>query len=220
MRRTLVMAAAIGVLVAIAIAGSASAAKEDRPDPFPVTETNVDENGSIKVHEQGTVKVDITNPDLAVSVDTSTPLDVNVANVPTVELASASSVELGSDTTSLLEELRDILATPSSAGPLISTVTRTRDIDVEDVSVTNWFFPDTLVTTLVISSPGDKIVVNGYSNGSNVLEIGHVQRDWPSVVTIPFPAALSLDQFRVFCGNHVIDCDVNISIIGLAPAGE
>lgn len=80
--RSLTAFAGLVLFVSSAHAGKPSdPPPAETPPPMPVLEQNLDSNGWIKVHEQGTAKVDIQNSSLDVNATIdNTELDVNVVN--------------------------------------------------------------------------------------------------------------------------------------------
>ena len=80
-------AAAAVVLGGVLVTAAASGAPPDTPPvgaTQPVREQNLDASGQIKVHEQGTADVHVTNPSLNVSVG-NFPSSVAVSNFPATQ---------------------------------------------------------------------------------------------------------------------------------------
>ena len=75
-------------------------------NPVPVAEQNLDGNGNVKVHEQGTANVNVTNSSVPVSAAQSGPWDVSLDGTPAVTSA---------DTTKKVAQLaNDFRATPTT----------------------------------------------------------------------------------------------------------
>jgi hypothetical protein len=114
--------------------------------PLPVREQNVDTNGNIKVHEQGTANVNVTNSSLTVAPPntvTSGGDRVNVSTATGLQLlghtvtATALSIHLGDGVTSVdLESGIDDPATfygPADFGNASIVLTLTRPISFNSI---------------------------------------------------------------------------------------
>lgn len=216
-RRTLILVAAMAAFTAVVAAGAARAANEGTSPnrPIAVTESNVDEDGNIRVHEQGTVSVDVVTDDLEVTVSDEQPLDV--------ELASSSA--------GLLADIEDALTAlepgPVAPTPRAADAVRFFDFSMERTIFTEQAIPrlldmePILATTLLISAENDELIVEGYQGGTDssdrVFAVGHREMDFPNTLAITFPAPLPLDVIGVWCGNEAEDCEVSISVIGYEP---
>ena len=216
-RRTLILTAAMAAFIALVAAGTARAAGEGTAPnrPVAVTESNVDEDGSIRVHEQGTVSVDVVTEDLEVSVSDEVPL----------------SVELGSSSASLLTDIEDALVAldPGADGPAPRAADAVRffDFSMERSIFTAQAIPRLLqmepivATTMLISAENDELIVEGYRGGSEasdrVFSVGHREMGFPNTLVVTFPAPFLLDEIGVWCGNEAEDCEISISVIGYEP---
>jgi hypothetical protein len=67
--------------------------------PLPVQETNTDANGAIKVHEQGTANVNVTNSSLTVAAPTPVTGGGDAASLPA---SAGSATDVGSQTATAL----------------------------------------------------------------------------------------------------------------------
>lgn len=72
----------IGALAGVILAGTADAGSPGPPGGQAVAEQNLDEDGLIRVHEQGTADVTVTNDSLDVDLAFPDTQDVNVTNTP------------------------------------------------------------------------------------------------------------------------------------------
>ena len=210
-RRLVPLVLLMAVVLALGVAGNARATSENRP-PILTAETNLDEDGNIRVHEQGTVDVQLVGSTVDLLVDDSEPLDV--------ELASASA--------GLLGEIRDLLAAPGGTGvPQAADAVRFFDFSMDSSILTTQVAPrllemdPILATTLLISAENDELIVEGFNGepdeSDQVFSVGHGGMGFPNTLAVSFPAPVPMDLLGIWCGNESEDCEISISVIGYEP---
>jgi hypothetical protein len=155
-----------------------------------VTEQNVDEDGFIRVHEQGIADVNVTNQPA-----------VTVANQPTVSLDAAS--------TQLLTGIRDALAAPAAAPPpapatrFESVVFSTGFLGVEAKALSAPMH----VSAITVQSEDEGFLVVR-TGGDGVLQID--LDEGPVALPQPVPA----DDVLFACLNEASRCEVRVSLVG------
>ena len=136
MRRIGWILAATAASALVAFLGTGAAAPAERPST-PVTEQNVDANGSIRVHEQGTANVSIQGTP-AVTLGGSATVNarqdgawnVGIAGTPSVGLApSANTVQLDGAASGRLDAIvarltaiENALGPSGGSGPTLHSV--------------------------------------------------------------------------------------------------
>ena len=200
---------ALGALIALALLGAlfdAPAAAEP-PDPtpgatLPTREQNLDDDGLIRVHEQGIAKVDVTNTPLDVqgSVDVDNfPSSFEVSNFPSVQDVNVTGGELS-----------EVMLAPVTIGEEFFIVTPAGSSETAafgaTMNVTTVFVVDALdevaVDLTTSLTPGGAIAV--YSDLEGGRESG--QRTF----FYPVPA----DGVEVHCFNESDDCQVSVEVLG------
>jgi hypothetical protein len=176
-----------------------SLATAQPPDPRPgatqpVRELNLDESGAIRVHEQGTAEVKVTNDSLAVAGT------VDVANFPAKY-----------DVNVIGGEMRVKIEAEPAKGILLQSFLMAPD------TLQEFFFPNPMmVWTLHVQSPNDSEAVVGFEqNGFRIFTIGN--ENFAALgdgrfVTLPKP--VEIDALKVLCSNSLAPCDVRVTVIG------
>jgi hypothetical protein len=206
-------------LVAVFLLVSSVVVLADKPDPnvpnppLQVQEYNVDADGYIAVHEQGTAKVDIQNSELdvhvnggdinatvtggSVTVDNTdtNPVPVTVENLPSEQDVYVNGGEMSVVTTVYTGQFSIASGDPAvehtfSGGPIYATTIHAADGDDE--------------TYIEFYSPlaGDKVFAFWDPSG-DFIEHTHS-------FTYPIP----INGYRAYCANESESCGFRITVIG------
>jgi hypothetical protein len=138
LRRTLtgVSLAILGAAAMAMLMSSVSAQPEPTPGPSqPVRERNLDVNGLIRVHEQGTANVNVANSQLTVSGTVSVdnfPTSINVGNFPQVQDVNVTGGAVKAEPSpATLGFSHDVCAEPDQ----VVTVTLSSVINATDLTI-------------------------------------------------------------------------------------
>lgn len=205
------------VVVLLLVSPAVLAEKPDPNVPNPpvqVLEWNVDEDGFIRVHEQGTASVDIIDTEeLDVNV-TGGQIDANITNEKlTVDVDNWPSVQdvyiIDGRLASVNEVWADIINTGND-GNVVRDFGRTIDTTHITVSITDQEGPDgDSEFQLMFYSP----LVPGGFTGEPVLRMIDYSADL-LYETQTFSYPVPLNGLRLVCANEAEDCNVAVTVFG------
>ncbi len=214
-------------LVAVAtllVAAFAGAAWSSNPGTgtAPVREQNVDSNGAIRVHEQGTADVRVTNGSVPVSVGNFPETQqvagtVNVGNLPNTQQV-AGTVNVGNlPSTQNVNVVGGNLATaPTFVNAAFQTGLMSIDkLTSERVELTAPIYATTISVNLA-DKEHTQVTFEGAIPGCGMCEVLVLDLTGSDVETLPFPARI--DEIHVFCvdpGQFLNECLPQIFISGL-----
>ena len=203
------------VAMNVALFGVAGAAPKSPPDPhegatMPVREQNVDSQGYIAVHEQGTAKVDVQNSELDVNITNST-LDVSGSTVSVDDFPATQDVYV-------TDGIVDTVIPPATAvrRPSFSLdAGESGTYDFATINATTIVMWDNSVTgdndpefQLWVRSPltgGGGMFKYAYEDGLQNLDMRSF--------THPIPVS----GVEIWCKNESLACILGVSIIGYDP---
>lgn len=201
-------ALALGALAIVVIVGMLfqQPAAADPPDPTPgatnpVREQNLDAAGLIRVHEQGTADVNVTNTPLDVqgSVDVDNfPTSFEVSNFPDVQDVNVTGGTLSNVVLAPVTKSEEAIFFPLSAGS-----TETQNFATVNATTVLIHDVDDEISVFLLS-PLSANVVFLYSDGQGNQE--SVQRS--------FVHPLPVNGVSVSCHNESEDCEVFVEILG------
>jgi hypothetical protein len=194
------------VLTLGAIAGGTAFAVPPDPTPGatqPVREQNLDDDGLIRVHEQGVADVNVTNDPLNVSVDNETlnvSGEVEVSNFPATQNVNVVGGSIA------LPPVTTIAGTPLSIDPIPAGESVSHDIPLMNavsVNVAENFDEYSLFITGPLGTPLH-------------IESGElVQETYFYTFLYPVP----VDSITIFCQNESTDCFVDVTLTGFLVEG-
>ena len=165
---------------------------EGRPRRLPVREQNLDAAGSIKVHEQGTADVHVTNPSLNVDVG-NFPSSVAVSNFPATQNVNV---------------VGGVPPAPVEKRVAVNFDTAAGDFETQTFAVVN-------ATLITISSLNDeeKSVFLETPLGGTFFAV-HDPDGVQPLSTIQLQSPLPVTGVELVCLNESDDCLVGVSIFG------
>ena len=211
-------------LVAALLLVSSAIVLAEKPDPnlpnppLAVREANVDGSDWIRVHEQGTAKVDVQGiADVNVTggqidanvtggqIEVSNTVDVHVDNFPSEQDVYVSSGRLSS-----VNEVWADTVTVGDGGNETRDFGRTIDATHITVSITDQEGPDgDSEFMLSFYSP---LVPGGYS-GTPVLRMIDLSADL-LYESLSFSYPIPLDGLKLHCANEAEECNVAVTVFG------
>ena len=186
----------------------------------PVTETNLDANGFIRVHDQGTVNVALTSTGSTVKIDPA-------GN--TVSLSSTDRAKLDTANTHLrnIEGQANKLNFDGSGNlktaaspPALATKFYNRTFSVDNDNTTHLFdFPEKIKATMIIvSNADDDLFIDFYdaqNGGLNFnLRLNGEGKDGAANYTLPLSQPLEVNGVDLLCANTISNCRFTINVIG------
>jgi hypothetical protein len=192
-RFCLVVAAFLGLTLPLAV-GQDPKPPADGPDPTPgpsqpVLEQNLDANGLIRVHEQGTANVNVTNVPLPVSGNVNVTGSAVRATIPPATTTFRHTFTLGPGDPS-----------PEIPFPTINASAIHVQLGDYDPEI-KVFFKSPLVDT-------------GFSQGLFVLKADATHKGDLITFTQPVP----INGVEAHCTQNVFTCSAFVSVVGVAVA--
>lgn len=216
--RTSLLAALAALALVAALGGVGTAAQNPGPGPTkPVAEQNLDENGWIRVHEQGVASVDVTNDNLDVTL-ANDEINVNVTNPV---LGVSGTVDVGNFPAQQnvavqnFPSTQDVNVVGGSTGPQPASAVRQVVFSLDPGESQTQTFPTIDVSSVVISSGDEEYQLFASTplwNGDILLAF-EPDGDNPSR-HFTFPQPLPLNGLNLYCANESEHCPIYILLIG------
>jgi hypothetical protein len=198
----------VTVLTLGTLAGTAATGYAAPPDPTsgatqPIREQNLDDDGLIRVHEQGVADVNVTNDLLNVSVGNETlnvSGEVEVSNFPATQDVNV----VGGSIT--LPPVTTIAGTPATIDPIAPGEFETTDIPLMNVVSVN------------VAESVDEYSVSISGPLGVPLEIESnelLQETYFYTFQYPVP----VDGISIFCKNESDDCFIDVTLTGFLVEG-
>jgi len=199
----------------------ASAGSRDKP-ATPVLEQNVDANGNIRTHEQGTATVALSSAD-ADRLDTANAkLDTPNGHLANIESQAAKlnfdngnlkTAPQGTQTV----HIDNSSITTSADRPNNFAFSRRVDLDAGSSAFygTNGNF---LVSLVAVGGADDSVTVNFQRpDGFSALFLYGGGLDGSDNYQLPLTTPILIDGVFVHCSNFIEDCKLSFSAVGSAP---
>ena len=222
-------------LVAALLLVSYTVQAQEPPDPTPgatkpVREQNLDTEGWIAVHEQGTAKVEVQGTaDVNVtggSIDanvTGGSIDANISGGSvTVDNTNANPVPVvGIVTVDNFPGQQGVFVDGGVMTPVTRAYYDFFDLDGQKSSGLQYFTGGPILATLIyVSHNDDKVKVRFFSEAlapagpfHSILFIDAKEGGGPDH-TIPLTYPVEMDGFEIRCENDVNQCEVKITVVG------
>lgn len=216
MRQKLLFALVIGAGLVLAASLTGGVADASNPDnPKAVTEQNLDDEGFIRVHEQGTARVEVTND---IGVSGSITVDEPVSVEGTVD-ASGSSVSVDGpvDISQPVEVEGTVSVEDGNRGYAVTETANSftapgGSLILEDSSSAP-FTTGGLVTAITFQSNRQAHMLFE-SDEEGIVYSVFADDDAPVHLTFPHP--LDADSVTIVCGTEG-DCEVGYSVSVTRP---
>ena len=207
----------------LAFAGSVLAVPPDPALPNPplqVREANVDDDDWIRVHEQGTAKVDVQGiADVNVTGGT---IDANVTGGSvTVDNTNANPVPVvGTVTVDNFPGQQGVWVDGGHLSPVTKAFWDVWNVDARESQGPEYFaIGPILATTIHVSDGDEETSVVFYSSslhpdGSHIILTIFDNAGATPDHTISFPNPVEIDAVKVSCGNESESCSVGITVVG------
>lgn len=200
----------------------ASASSKDKPST-PVVEQNVDANGYIRTHEQGTANVALSSADAGRLDAANAKLDTANGHLASIESQAA---KLNFDGTGNLKTAPQGTQTVHIDNSTITTAPDrpdnfafARQVDI-DAGTTQVFTPNgNLLVSLVAVGGADDSVTIGFRrpDGFNALFLYGGGLDGSDNYQLPLTTPILVSAVVIHCENFIEDCKLTFTAVGSAP---
>ena len=200
----------------------ASASSNDKPATL-VVEQNVDANGYIRTHEQGTASVALSPADVGRLDASNGKLDTVNGHLAAIE---SQASKLSFDSTGNLKTASQGTQTVHIDNASIATTSDrpnnfafSRQIDL-GAGETGAYAPNSvlLVSTVVVGGADDSVTVNfRRPDGFSALFLYGGGLDGSDNYQLPLATPILVGAVIVHCENFIEDCKLSFSAVGSAP---
>ena len=180
------------------------AVANDKEHAIPVREQNLDANGNIKVHEQGTVTFGISS--------TANTVNLGTADHTLLDSASTKLTSIDSQTSKLKFDSNGNLETAPQQAPANTACGSPISMSAGDDLTLNC--NQVNASLIIVAGFDDKVRIRFRNGGNNQLVLSGSGRDGNSEYVIPLTQPLAINNVNVSCENLVEDCDFTFWING------
>jgi hypothetical protein len=180
----------------------------DKEHSIPVREQNLDANGNIKVHEQGTVSFGISS--------TANTVSLGTADHTLLDTASTKLASIDSQTSKLKFDSNGNLETASHQVPANYSCGQPVSMSAGDSLTLNC--GPVNASLIVVAGFDDKVRIRFRNGATNVLVLSGSGSDGNSEYVIPLTAPISMNNVGITCDNLVEDCDFTFNVSGTATS--